>query len=639
MSLNTPAPPRRYGALAVLCVSLLIVSLDMTIVNVALPTLVRELHSTSSQLQWIVDSYAVTFAGFLLVAGSLGDRIGRKWTLLAGLVVFGAGSAGSAFSGSFEALVLFRGVMGVGSALIMPATLSIITDIFRDPEERARAIGMWAGVTGLGIAIGPIVGGWLLEHYWWGSVFLVNVPIAVAGLIAAALVVPNSRDPAAGPPDLAGAAMSVVGLGLLLWAIIEAPARGWTSPYVIAVGAVSLGVLTVFVGWERKVSNPMLDLGFFSSRRFSAATSSLGLVVFSLLGALFVLTQFLQFVLGYTPVEAGLRILPVAAVLVAAAPVSSVLVRWVGTKLVVTAGLLAIAGGLWQLATATSTSTFNDVLGGMLLLGLGAGLAMPSATDSVMGSLPQEKTGLGSATNGTSLQVGGSLGVAVIGSILATRYVSHMTATIAGHGIPAAVAETITGSVGGAIAVAQHVGGQLGAELAGAARVAFTSGMDLSLSVGAVVALASVVLALVALPSRPSPTAGGVGAGPAGGFSPRRADVAPRRAHKTFSRARQVGLAPSPSTDVRADRRRGNSTHGRHSRQKGATMKAKVGDRLVVKGHHAGEPDKDAEILEVRGRDGGPPYLVRWSDDGHEGLLFPGPDALVEHFQHAPPKR
>ena len=497
--------------LAVLCVSLLIVSLDDTILNIALPALVRDLRATESQLQWIVDVYACVFAGLLLVAGGVGDRVGRKRVLCVGLIVFAAGSAASAFSTSVTALIAARSVMGLGAACIMPATLSIITDVFRGSEEQARAIGIWSGTTGLGIAIGPIAGGWLLAHFWWGSVFLINVPVALGGMLAAFRWVPESRDPARRPVDAFGAVLSTTGLAMLLWSIIEAPLRGWGSTLVLGVGAGALAILGLFVAWERRSRHPMLLLPVFGDRRFSVAMSAVALAVFALMGALFVLTQFLQFSLGYSALSTGVRILPIAAVLGASALVSTRLDRWLGTKVVVAAGLVLVAGGLWQLTTMTTASGFGDALIGMILLGLGAGLIIAPATASVMGSLPRQRAGVGSATNSTALQIGGALGVAVIGSVLSSRYQSGMTAVLRDHSIPAAAAHAILGSIGGALVVAHMAGGELGHQLASAARLSFVDGMDRALLIGAVVVAVSVVLVLIALPSRARGLSGGLG--------------------------------------------------------------------------------------------------------------------------------
>ncbi|MFI6565892.1 MFS transporter [Streptomyces sp. NPDC050534] len=493
----------RWIALVVLCVSLLIVTLDNTILNVALPTLVKELGATTTQLQWIVDAYALAFAGLMLVAGSSADRFGRRRVFTAGLALFGATSAWAAYSGSVGMLIAARTGMGVGAAMMMPATLSIITDVFRDPGERRRAIGVWAATSGLGIAIGPVAGGLLLEHFWWGSIFWVNIPFAAAGLVCARLLVPESRNPAALRPDPAGSVLSIVGLGLLLWAIIEAPVRGWSSGIVLGAGGAGLAVLVCFVLWERVTSHPMLNLAFFGNRRFSFATTSVALAMFGLFGALFVLTQYLQFGLGYSALATGVRVLPVAGLLALVAPLSPVLVRVAGTKAVVGVGLLVVAGGLWQLSRAEVSSTYGDVVGGMMLLGLGAGLVVPASLDSLMGTLPPGDTGVGSASNGVSVQLGGALGVAVIGSLLTTRYQDRMGPPLTPYHLPHGVSDSVLGSLGGALELAQRVGGTSGRLLAALARSAFISGMGLGLTVGAAVATAGAALAFAALPSRP----------------------------------------------------------------------------------------------------------------------------------------
>ena len=486
----------------VLCAAALIINLDNTILNVALPTLVRELNATSSQLQWIVDSYAMVFAGLLLVGGSLADRLGRKRIFLIGLAVFAVGSIGAARSGSVDLLIVFRSVMGVGAALTIPSSLSIINDVFRNPKERAKAIGAWGGTIGLGIAIGPIAGGLLLARFWWGSIFLVNVPIVIAAFVGAVLFVPNSKNPTADRPDPGGAILSILGLGLLLWSIIEGPTQGWTSLRVILAGSASLVVLGSFVAWEAHSPHPMLKLAFFRDRRFSIAAAAECLGVFGLLGALFLQTQFLQFDLGNSPLQAGLRILPMAAMLVVSAVLSPPIARFIGVKFAIAAALAAIAGGLWQISAASSfATTYGDVLPGLLLIGLGAGLLLPTATNSVVGSVPQGDSGMGSATNAVALQVGGALGVAVIGSVASTRYRDHMTVALEGRHLPTPVTHTILGSLGGALGVAHAVGGATGSLLGNAARAAFMKGLGISFSVGAVAAVGGILIVLAYLPS------------------------------------------------------------------------------------------------------------------------------------------
>lgn len=431
-----PASRARWLALAVLCVTLLMVTLDVTVLNVALPTIVRDLNATTTELQWIVDAYVIVFAGLLLSVGSLADRIGRKKVFLAGLVAFAAGSTWAAYSGSVGVLIAARAAMGVGGAFMMPSTLSLITSIFTDAAERQRAIGLWAATTGVGAALGPIVGGLLLTRFWWGSVFLINVPIAVAGLACAIPLIPDSRNPGAKAPDIAGVLLSVAGFGLLLWSLIEAPTRGWTSVRVLAAGAGGLAVLALF--------------------------------------ALFALI----------------------------APLSSVAMRLAGIRYTVAAGLLVDFGGFLQISGASVTSGYGSILPGIILLGVGTGLVIPAGTESVMGSLPSGDLGVGSATNGTFLQVGGALGVAIIGSLLTTRYTGRIGAALAPYHVPSAVMGTVRSSLGGALEVAARVGGPLGAELADYARRSFVSGMDLGVLTGAFVALAGAVIALVVLPGK-----------------------------------------------------------------------------------------------------------------------------------------
>lgn len=494
--------PARWFALAVLCVTLLMVTLDNTVLNVALPTFVRDLHATTTELQWIVDAYVLVFAGLLLVCGSIADRVGRKKVFCAGLLAFAAGSAWAAFSGSTGMLIAARASMGIGGAMMMPSTLSLVTSIFTDRTERQRAIGLWAATSGLGIALGPIVGGLLLAHFWWGSVFLINVPIAVGGFVLAIWLIPDSRGAAAWRPDLPGAALSIAGLGLLLWSLIEAPVRGWMSVRVLAALACGLAVLAVFVFWENITAHPMLSLTFFSRRAFTGAVTSVALTMFGLFGTLFLLTQYLQFSLGYSALAAGVRVLPAAGAIAVVASLSSRLLPVTTVRYTVGAGLLAIVGGLWQISGATVASTYGSVLPGMILLGVGSGLVIPAATESVMGSLPSDDTGVGAATNGAFLQTGGALGVAIIGSLLNTRYSDNINAALAPYHVPPAIMATIRGSLGGALQVASRAGGQLGAELTQVAKSAFVSGMDLGLLAGAFVALGGCLIALAVLPGR-----------------------------------------------------------------------------------------------------------------------------------------
>ena len=492
----------RWATLSVLCVTLLLISLDNTVLNVALPSIARTLNASASQLQWMVDAYAVLFAGLLLPLGALGDRVGRKWVFIAGLVTFGGGSAFAAWSSSPDILTVARAVMGVGAAALMPCTLSILTNVFTAERDRVRAIGIWSGTTGIGVALGPILGGFLLAHFWWGSVFLINVPIALAGLLAAVWFVPNSKNPSSSRPDALGAGLSMVGLGLLLWGIIEAPNRGWTSPLILGSMAGAIVVVALFVLWERRTDHPMLPLRFFASRRYSVAISALALVLFALLGMFFLMTQYLQFDLGYSPLQAGVRVIPVALALLIIAPLSVLAARSIGTKYVVGTGLLLVALAFGLLSRTTVTGTYADNLVPFFIVGIGVALALAPCTESVMGSLPIEQAGVGSATNDTAMQMGGALGVGVLGTALNFRYQHLMALALAHASVSLPVRRLIESSIGTAMAIARRAPGNQGSLLARTARHAFVSGMDEALIIASVVVSAAALVVLVLLPNR-----------------------------------------------------------------------------------------------------------------------------------------
>jgi len=498
----TTAYRRRWGTLAVLCLSLIVIGLDNTILNVALPTLVKDLHASASDLQWMVDSYILVFAGLLLTAGSLGDRFGRKKALSTGLLVFVAGSVLSAFSGSASLLIATRALMGVGGALIMPATLSILTNTFTNPSERAKAIGIWAGVAGMGIAVGPITGGWLLQNFWWGSVFLVNVPIVAIALLAGHYLVPDSRDPSAPKLDPIGAGLSIAGLTTLVWAIIEAPSHGWGSSTIVLGYAVAAVILGAFIAWEVHTDHPMLDVRIFENPRFSAASAAITLVFFAMFGSFFLLTQYLQNVRGYTALQAGIRMAPIALVMFIAAPASSTIVKKLGSKVVVAGGLTIAAIGLGVFSRLQVHSSYTTLLVAILILGLGMSMTMAPATESIMGSLPREKAGVGSAVNDTTRQVGGAMGVAILGSLLSSAYATRVGSALAGHGFSAASATAAKDSIGSALAAANQVGGQQGQALADAARHSFVGAMGPTFLVAAGVALVGAVIVLAFLPAR-----------------------------------------------------------------------------------------------------------------------------------------
>jgi EmrB/QacA subfamily drug resistance transporter len=498
---NAERDPRRWIVLGVMCLSLLLIVMDNTIVNVALPTLQRDLGASTSQLQWIVDSYILVFAGLLLTMGSLGDRFGRRGALAIGLAIMGSASIASAFATSADHLIGTRAIMGIGAALIMPATLSILTNVFTDRRERAQAIAIWSATAGMAVAIGPVTGGWLLEHFWWGSVFLVNVPVVVVALVLGQLFVPTSRDPAAPRVDVPGAALSIAGLVALVWAIIEG-AHGWTDPTVLAAFAAAAVLLGLFLLWERHTPTPMLDINFFRNPRFSAASGALMLTFFAMMGSLFLLTQFLQSVLGYTALETGVRLLPMAAVQIVVAPLSAKVVERIGSKIVVTTGLLVAGAGLVMASRLEASATYGQVVLALIVLAAGLALVMPPATESIMGSLPPAKAGVGSAVNDTTREVGAALGVAVLGSVMSSTYRPRVSDAIAGRGVPSEVANAVTDQIGAAMEVAARLGGAPGRALADVAAGGFADGMARAFLVGAAALVVGAVLTAVYLPAR-----------------------------------------------------------------------------------------------------------------------------------------
>ncbi len=493
---------RRWWALAVMCTSLMVISLDNTVLNVAIPELVRDVHASTSQLQWIVDGYTLVFAGLLLTAGSLGDRFGRRGALSIGLAIFGVGSAASALAGSATMLIFTRAFMGIGAALIMPSTLSLLTNVFHDPSERARAIGAWAAVAGAGGAIGPLVGGALLAHFWWGSVFFINVPLTLGVLVAGRFLLPSSKDPDAGRLDPVGALLSIIGLVALLWGIIEAPTDGWASPRVIGSLGVGLVVLALFIAWELTSDHPMLNVRFFKNPRFSAANAAITMVFFAMFGASFLITQYLQTVLGFSPLQAGLRMMPMAAVMLVVAPMSPRLVERFGTKLVAGTGLLLAAIGLVYVAGVPVTDGYVHLLTGMIVLAFGMGMVMAPATESIMGSLPRNKAGVGSAMNDTTRQMGGALGVAVIGSVLASAYRPAVTSRLTDLHAPAGVIAAARDSIGGAVQAANGLAEPLRSAVVSASQVEFVSSLRGALTVGAVVLLTAAAVVFALLPAR-----------------------------------------------------------------------------------------------------------------------------------------
>lgn len=506
MSPSDKAYERRWWILVVLCLSLVVITLDNTILNVALPTLVEELHATNSQLQWIVDGYTLVFAGLLLTAGSLGDRLGRKGALQIGLVIFGLGSALSAFATSPNHLIATRSIMGIGGAFIMPATLSILTNVF-PPHERGRAIGVWAGISGIGIAIGPLLGGYLVDHFSWSSVFTVNIPVAIVAIAAGAWIIPTSKDPESVKLDPLGALLSIVGLVAVVFALIEAPHNGWTDPTILGAFAIGFVTLGAFAAWEMRIDHPMLDVTFFRNARFSAASIAVTLVFFGMFGFSFLLTQYLQFVLGYSPSEAGLRMMPLALTLMVVAPTSTRIVERLGTKIVVGTGLVLVSAALALNAGLQVDSSYVQVVWRMMLLAVGMGLVMAPATESIMGSLPLGKAGVGSAVNDTTRQVGGALGVAIVGSVLSSVYGSRIEEVLGDSGLPARAVDGASDSLGAALMLAARIGGADGAALQRSASEAFVEALHGGAIVAAVAAALGALIVFRFLPAHAPTTA------------------------------------------------------------------------------------------------------------------------------------
>jgi EmrB/QacA subfamily drug resistance transporter len=494
-----PPSSRRWWTLCVLSMCVVVIGIDNTVLNVALPTIVRDLGATGSDLQWIVDAYTIVFACLLLTAGSLGDRFGRKYALRFGLIWFGTFSGLASLASSPDMLILTRGLMGLGAAFIYPTTLSIITNTFHVPSERARAIGVWAGVAGVGIALGPLLGGLLVENFGWPSVFLINLPICTVAVLLAHWFVPNSSAPDESPLDPLGAVLSVLALVGLLFAIIEAPNHGWTAPIVVGSFVVGASFLASFIWWERHTSRPMLDIRVFKNPRFSAASATITLTQFAMFGSTFLLTLYFQFRLGYSPLKSGIMLMPVAIGLMVGSPNAPKLVHRFGTTRVVVFGLCAVSAATACYTSDTLMSSFALGFAIRLVYGLGMGITMAPVTESIMGSLPRARAGVGSAVNDTTRQTGGAWGVAVLGSIFAFQYHRVIDTTT---GVSATVLHHARDSIGTSLEVARNLGGAAGAHLTSAAQHAFVSSMRITFGVASVVVLLAALVAARFLPAR-----------------------------------------------------------------------------------------------------------------------------------------
>ena len=492
---------RRWAILAVVSVSVFVTVLDGTIVNIALPTLSTELGASTRQLQWIVDAYLLVFTGLLLAAGGLGDRFGRKRSLIIGLALFAATSVFAGSADSTSVLITGRALMGIGAAFIFPATLAIITNVFTDAKERAAAIGIWSAVTGVAVAAGPIIGGWLLEDYWWGSVFFVNLPVSIVSIAAAVVIVPESKEHASPRLDIVGLMLSIGAIGSLVFTIIEAPEWGWASRSTIQGFAVAAVAVAAFVAWEMRTEHPMMPVRIFCNLRFSAASVDITSAFFALFGFIFLITQYMQLIRGYGPLEAGVRTIPVAVAIAVASAVAPKVVESTGTKRVVVAGLALMAAGFAWVSTDTADTSYLSIVGQMILLGSGLGLTAAPATESIMGSLSPEKAGIGSAVNDTTRELGGTLGVAIIGSIFSSTYINALNDSEAVATLPVEAQQATRESVGAAQGVAARLG-DLGPSYLADVNDAFLSGLTIACIAAAGVATLGAIFAARYLPAR-----------------------------------------------------------------------------------------------------------------------------------------
>jgi EmrB/QacA subfamily drug resistance transporter len=503
----SPVMQRRPLILVSLLIAAFVINLDITIVNVALPTLVRELHASNSQLQWVVDAYSLVFAALLLAAGSLSDRLGRKGFLLAGLGVFGLASLAGGLTSTTGQLIVARCFMGLGAAMIFPPTLSLISNVFTERGERARAIGLWGATIGAAIALGPIVGGWLLEQFSWTSIFFAMAPVAFVGAALVAWSVPTSRDPSATKTDGPGLVLSSAAMALLIYTIIEAPGHGWSSARTLGGFALAAAVFGMFIARERTTSEPMVDLSLFRNLRFTAASGSVTVAFFAIAGFSFLITQYFQFFKGYRPLSTGVHLLPVAVSVAIASVVGTKLAVRAGTKQVVTVGLFSLAAFFAWVATARTGTSYLEIAGQMVLGGSGVGLVSAPATEAIMGVVPTAKAGVGSAVNDATRLLGSTLGVAIIGSVYASIYASRLTAALP-SALPAHLARAAHDSAGAALAVAGRLAStghsSLAANLHHAASHAFFGGFSAGCLVAAGVALAGAITAAVLLPAHPT---------------------------------------------------------------------------------------------------------------------------------------
>jgi len=492
---------------AFLCVAVLILAIDDGILNLALPAISNEFQASTSELQWSINAYLLSFAALLLTMGALGDRFGRKRMFQIGLVLFGISSLAAALSTSMVMLIMCRALMGIGGAIVLPQTLSIIRAVFPDPKERAQAIGIWAGVFALGYGIGPVVGGVLLEHFEWYSVFLLNIPVAFIALVGSYLFIKESKDISAPKLDLIGAVLSIVGLFVFVYGIIKAGEDGWTETSIITWLIAGVLVLGIFAFWEKRTKHPMLPMEFFRNMSFTGANVAMTLASFGIGALLFFLSQYFQSVRDYSPLAAALRLLPCAMTVFVASMIAPQIARIIGVKLPISIGVLIGGGGLFYLSFIATDTSYPTILGAMIILGVGFGLAWGPAADSVMGSLPESRAGIGSAMDGTTQQIGAALGVAVLGATMNTVYLDKMETAEFAASLPEEVNEAIQGSIQTAHIVAGN--GQfpdvISQQIITESSHAFTTGMADAMLIGAIVMVVAALITLFILPTRIRP--------------------------------------------------------------------------------------------------------------------------------------
>lgn len=488
---------RRWFILGVLNACLLVVIMANTTMNVALPTMAEALRLSSSSQQWVVDAYSLVFAGLLFTAGALGDRFGRKNFLLIGLAIFGLASVyATFFADTGGEVIATRALMGAGGALVMPTTLSILVNAFPS-AERPKAIAVWSGIAGAGGAVGLLLGGWLVEHFWWGSTFALNIPIAIAAVVIGAWLLPETKDPSSTPIDIGGAILSALGLGVLVYGLIEGPHWGWTSMQTLGTIAAGLVVLAGFVAYELRVAHPLLDMRLFRDRRFSVSSAGVTLIFLVMFGFFFIGVQFMQIVLAYSPFESGIRMLPFIAVMIPASVTAPRLVARFGTRLVASGGMVIVAVAMMLLAALTADSGYGELVVAMSVMAVGLGLTATPMTNLIMSSVPRSHAGVGSAMNDTTREVGTTLGVAILGSVLSSAYVSHLPREIGM--LPAEAAGLVRDSIGGAYYVAGQIGGSIGQQLTEAATGAWMQGTRLAFHVGAGIAVLAAVISFLFL--------------------------------------------------------------------------------------------------------------------------------------------